>query len=97
MLQYITSTSSPVPVTEQVRQVLEGGCRWIQVRMKDASDEEIAGVIEEIKPMCLDKEAFLILNDRVELAKTLWTLAVFISARRICFRLRQDLFSVRQP
>ena len=71
MLQYITSTSSPVPVTEQVRQVLEGGCRWIQVRMKDASDEEIAGVIEEIKPMCLDKEAFLILNDRVELAKTL--------------------------
>ncbi len=71
MLQYITSTSSPVSVVEQVRQVLEGGCRWIQVRMKDATDEEIAKAIHEIKPMCLDKEAFLILNDRVELAKTL--------------------------
>lgn len=71
MLQYITSTSSPVSVVEQVRQVLEGGCRWIQVRMKDASDEEITKAMEEIKPMCLDKEAFLILNDRVELAKTL--------------------------
>lgn len=71
MLQYITSTSSPVSVVEQVRQVLEGGCRWIQVRMKDATDEEIAKAMEEIKPMCLDKEAFLILNDRVELAKTL--------------------------
>lgn len=71
MLQYITSTSSPVPVVEQVRQVLEGGCRWIQVRMKEASDEEIADVVRAIKPMCLDKEAFLILNDRVELAKTL--------------------------
>lgn len=71
MLQYITSTSSPVSVVEQVRQVLEGGCRWIQVRMKDATDEEISKAMEEIKPMCLDKEAFLILNDRVELAKTL--------------------------
>lgn len=71
MLQYITSTSSPVPVVEQVKKVLEGGCRWIQVRMKDASDEEIKKVIDEIMPMCLEKEAFLILNDRVELAKTL--------------------------
>lgn len=71
MLQYITSTSSPVSIVEQVRQVLEGGCRWIQVRMKDATDEEISKAMEEIKPMCLDKEAFLILNDRVELAKTL--------------------------
>lgn len=71
MLQYITSTSSPVSVVEQVRQVLEGGCRWIQVRMKDATDQEITEAIEQIKPMCLVKEAFLILNDRVELAKTL--------------------------
>lgn len=71
MLQYITSTSSPVPVVEQVKKVIEGGCRWIQVRMKDATDEEISKVIEEIKPLCIEKEAFLILNDLVELAKTL--------------------------
>lgn len=71
MLQYITSTSSPVPVVEQVKKVIEGGCRWIQVRMKDATDEEISKVIEKIKPLCIEKEAFLILNDRVELAKTL--------------------------
>lgn len=71
MLQYITNTKSPVSVVDQVKAVLEGGCRWIQVRMKEASDEEISKVIEQIKPMCLEKEAFLILNDRVELAKTL--------------------------
>ncbi len=71
MLQYITNTNSSVSVTEQVRKVLDGGCRWIQVRMKDATDDEIAKVIEVIKPWCLDAEAFLILNDRVELAKKL--------------------------
>lgn len=71
MLQFITNTESPVPVVEQVREVINGGCRWIQVRMKEASDEEISSVIEEIKPLCIEKEAFLILNDRVELAKKL--------------------------
>lgn len=71
MLQYITNTDSPVPVTEQVRKVLDGGCRWIQVRMKGASDDEVAEVIQEIKPWCIETEAFLILNDRVELANKL--------------------------
>lgn len=71
MLQFITNTESPVPVVEQVREVINGGCRWIQVRMKDASDQEISDVIEEIKPLCIEKEVFLILNDRVELAKKL--------------------------
>lgn len=71
MLQFITNTESPVPVVEQVREVINGGCRWIQVRMKDAFDQEISDVIEEIKPLCIEKEVFLILNDRVELAKKL--------------------------
>ncbi len=71
MLQYITNTDVSLPVVEQVKAVLEGGCRWVQVRMKDATDEEIAAVVEEIKPFCLEKDAFLILNDRVELAKKL--------------------------
>lgn len=71
MLQYITNTESPLSVVDQVRAVLDGGGRWIQVRMKDATDDEIAAVIEKIKPWCLESEAFLILNDRVELAKKL--------------------------
>lgn len=71
MLQYITNTSSAMPVVEQVNAVIAGGGRWIQVRMKDASDEEIRKVVEEIMPLCLETESFLLLNDRVELAKTL--------------------------
>lgn len=71
MLQFITNTESPVSPVEQVKGVIAGGCRWVQVRMKDASDEEITRVVEEIKPLCLETETFLILNDRVELAKKL--------------------------
>ena len=71
MLQFITNTESSVSPVEQVKGVIAGGCRWVQVRMKDASDEEVSRVIAEIKPLCLETETFLILDDRVELAQTL--------------------------
>lgn len=71
MLQFITNTDSPVSVADQIKGVIAGGGRWVQVRMKEASDEEIGKVIEEIKPLCIETETFLILDDRVELAKTL--------------------------
>ncbi|MDE6772773.1 MAG: thiamine phosphate synthase [Muribaculaceae bacterium] len=71
MLQYITNTDCKVPVTEQVFAVIEGGCRWVQIRMKDAPDDEIRSVVETIMPKCIEKQVFLILNDRVELAKEL--------------------------
>lgn len=71
MLQYITNTECPLSIQEQVKAVLDGGCRWVQIRMKDASDDEVRQVVKEIKPICDAVDAFLILNDRVELAKEL--------------------------
>ncbi len=78
MLQYITNTSCPTPVVDQVAAVLKGGCRWVQLRMKDATDDEVRRVVKDIKPMCDRVEAFLILNDRVELAKELEVSGVHI-------------------
>lgn len=71
MLQFITNTDCKVPVKDQIFAVIEGGCRWVQIRMKDASDDEIKSVVNEIMPTCIEKEVFLILNDRVDLAKEL--------------------------
>lgn len=71
MLQFITNTKAKTPVIDQVLGVIEGGGRWVQIRMKDASDEEIKKVVEAIKPKCIETGTFLLLNDRVELAKEL--------------------------
>lgn len=71
MLQFITNTESKTPVTEQIKEVIKGGGRWIQIRMKGASDDEIRKVVDEIMPLCIEKEVFLILNDNPELAKKL--------------------------
>lgn len=71
MLQFITNTKVKTPVIDQIFAVIEGGCRWVQIRMKDASDEEIKKVVEAVKPKCIETGTFLLLNDRVELAKEL--------------------------
>lgn len=71
MLQFITSEISTCNPAEQVKAVIKGGCRWVQIRMKEASDDDIASVVAQIKPLCLETETFLILDDRVELAKKL--------------------------
>lgn len=47
---------------------LEGGCKWIQLSMKDASDEEYRQTALEVIPMCQENEAFLVFENRVELA-----------------------------
>ncbi|MBD5355944.1 MAG: thiamine phosphate synthase [Bacteroides sp.] len=71
MLQYITNTDCATPVADQIFAVIDGGCRWVQIRMKDASDDEIRKVVEAVMPKCIEKEVFLLLDDRVELAKEL--------------------------
>lgn len=68
MLQFITHPSDKYSIPEEVQMVLEGGCKWIQLRMKDASDEEFRETALEIIPMCKESEAFLVFDDRVELA-----------------------------
>lgn len=70
LLQFITDAKSKQhSVTEQIESVIKGGCKWITIKMDDASDEEIKKVVEEVKPLCLKEEVFLILENHVDLAK----------------------------
>lgn len=47
---------------------LEGGCRWIQLRMKDADEAEIERVARLILPECRRRGAVFVIDDHVELA-----------------------------
>ena len=68
MLMFITHPSDRYSIAEEVQMVLEGGCKWIQLRIKDISDEEFRQTALEIIPLCKENEAFLVFDDRVELA-----------------------------
>lgn len=78
MLQFITHPSDNYTIVEEVKMVLDGGCRWVQLRMKDASDEEVKAIAEEIIPMCKEADAILVIDDRVELTKELEVTGVHI-------------------
>lgn len=70
-LQFITHQTERYSYLESARMALEGGCKWIQLRMKEASAEEVETVALQLKPLCKEREAILILDDYVELAKKL--------------------------
>ena len=70
-IQFITHETETISYAEGARMALEGGCRWIQLRMKDATDDEVRRAAAEIQPMCKAHDAIFLLDDRVELAKEL--------------------------
>lgn len=71
MLQFITNATSGEEIVTQVRQVIAGGCGWVQLRMKDAPHEEIVAVAQQLKPICAESECILIIDDHVDIARDL--------------------------
>lgn len=71
MLQFITHATEKYSITDEVKMVLQGGCKWIQLRMKDASQDEITEVAKEIQPICKENDCILVVDDWVEVAKEL--------------------------
>lgn len=70
-VQFITHTTERYSYADSARIALEGGCRWIQLRMKDHTDEEIEAVAQEVMPLCRKHEATFVIDDHVELAMKL--------------------------
>lgn len=71
MFQYISHFTQQISYAEGIRMALEGGCRWIQLRMKDAPAEEIIACAEEVLPLCRRHGAKFLLDDHVELVRQL--------------------------
>lgn len=71
MLQFITHPSEKYSIAEEVQMAIEGGCRWIQLRMKGASDEEVLETAAGLIDICRDNNAFLIIDDRVKVVNEL--------------------------
>ena len=71
MLQFISHYTERYSYLDSIRLALEGGCRWIQLRMKDASDDEVRQVAVVAQQMCREAGATFIIDDRVELVREL--------------------------
>ncbi len=68
-VQFITHQTDSVSYKESALLALEGGCTWIQLRMKGATDDEAESVALELLDECRKRGATFILDDRVQLCK----------------------------
>ena len=71
MLQFITHPSSRYSILEEVDMALTGGCRWIQLRLKDAADDELRAVAVDVIERCRQADAIVVVDDHVELVEPL--------------------------
>lgn len=69
MLQFISHHNSRYGYIEGIRMALEGGCRWVQLRMKEADKATFLSTAQEAVALCRSYHARLILDDRVEMVK----------------------------
>ncbi len=68
-LQFITHYNERYSYIDSARIALEGGCRWIQLRMKSAKTPLVEDTAIAIQKMCHDYDATFIIDDNVLLAK----------------------------
>ena len=71
MVQFISHYSERYSYLDSIQLALEGGCRWIQLRMKDALDEEVRPIAIEAQKLCRAYGAKFIIDDRVLLVHEL--------------------------
>lgn len=68
-LQFITHYTDRYSYIDSARIALEGGCRWIQLRMKDSEESIVEQTALIVQQMCRSYNATFIIDDNVLLAQ----------------------------
>ena len=68
-LQFITHYTENYSYIDSAKIALEGGCRWIQLRMKDADESLLEETALIVQRMCKEYDATFIIDDNVHLVK----------------------------
>lgn len=68
-LQFITHFTERYGYLDGTWMALEGGCRWIQLRMKDAPLDEVEAMALPVQTLCRRYGAIFVIDDHVELVK----------------------------
>lgn len=73
MVQFISHYTEKYSYLDSIQLALKGGCRWIQLRMKDASEEELLATAKQALALCKNYGATFIVDDNVLVAKEIGT------------------------
>ncbi|MBQ9312058.1 MAG: thiamine phosphate synthase [Bacteroidales bacterium] len=67
---FITPNKDSDALIQDCEKVLEGGIKFIQLRMKETKDEEVVNVAKYLRTLCNKHCALLTVDDRIELLHT---------------------------
>ena len=67
MIQFISHRTDEISCLDGIRMALDGGCKWIQLRMKDSPEEEIVRTGIQVRELCDRYGATMILDDHTHL------------------------------
>lgn len=70
-IQFITHENERFGYIEGTELALRGGCKWVQLRMKNATDEQFLSVGRQVAALCRNYHATFLLDDRVHLVHEL--------------------------
>lgn len=68
-LQFITHYNECYSYEDSAKIALDGGCRWVQLRIKDAEEEFLEQMALRVQSMCREYGATFIIDDNVLLAQ----------------------------
>lgn len=68
-VQFVSQKTASLSHLDTIRLALEGGCRWVQLRMKDESQEQIVSTAIKVRELCDQYAATFIIDDHVELVE----------------------------
>ena len=69
MVLFITHFTEQYSYLDSVRIALEGGCRWVQLRMKEVDEKHLYSIALQVQEMCREYGATFIIDDHVEIVK----------------------------
>ena len=67
-IQYISQGDSPEQQLANISKALNAGCKWIQLRYKNKSIEEVRTLAKMVQKICRAYDATFIINDHVQVA-----------------------------
>lgn len=70
-IQFITHENQRFDYVEGAEMALRGGCKWVQLRMKDATDNKFLSIGRKVAALCRSYNATFLLDDRVHLVAEL--------------------------
>ncbi len=68
-LHFISSETEEISHIASIEKALDAGCRWIQLRVKGQSEDEVFNLAQNAKQLCERYQAKLIINDYPNVAQ----------------------------